>query len=148
MPCAVSASGVCETDPLGRTFRTGTHHAAPGPEAEVTANKELASAIGDRAPAGIRNASRQASEVFLPLLFVFLLSACGFGSRLRIKEFLIIMATKEGSRLSLSARLHDRDNLEVLGLATRDIRPGFRYIIATIPREGIRSVNKNNLMKD
>jgi hypothetical protein len=58
---------------------------------------------------------------------------------------LVVLATTVGSRLSLDARLDDRGNLQVLGVATRDIRPGFRYVIATVPREGINKVNGKEL---
>jgi hypothetical protein len=31
--------------------------------------------------------------------------------------------------------------LKVLALATRDLRPGFRYQILVVPREGVKTVN-------
>jgi hypothetical protein len=57
------------------------------------------------------------------------------------KKEIVIVATTEGSRLKLSARLDEKGNLEVLGVATRDLVPGFRYVIATVSREGVKSVN-------
>jgi hypothetical protein len=56
------------------------------------------------------------------------------------KKELVILSTTVGSKLSLSAKL-DKGNLQVLGLATRDIGPGFRYVIATVSREGVKTVN-------
>jgi len=60
---------------------------------------------------------------------------------------LVILATTVGSRLSLAANLDDKGNLQVLGVATRDLRPGFRYVIATVPREGVKMVNGKELKK-
>ncbi len=57
------------------------------------------------------------------------------------KKEIVIVATTTGGRLTLSARLDDKGNLELLGLATRDFRPGFRYVIATVSREGVKTVN-------
>jgi hypothetical protein len=61
------------------------------------------------------------------------------------RKEIVIVATTVGSRLSLSARLNDQGNLEVLGIATRDIRPGFRYVLATVSREGVKTVNGKEL---
>jgi len=61
---------------------------------------------------------------------------------------IVVVGTTRGSRISLSARLDDKGNLEVLGLATRDLRPGFRYVLAAVPREGIKTVNRKELPKE
>jgi hypothetical protein len=45
---------------------------------------------------------------------------------------LVVVATGDGSKLSLSLTLDDKGNLQVLGLATRDLAEGFRYVIATV----------------
>ena len=63
------------------------------------------------------------------------------------RKELIIIATTSGSKLRLSASLGDKGNLEVLGMSTRDLRPGFRYVIATVRREGVRTVNGKELPK-
>jgi len=62
------------------------------------------------------------------------------------KEIAVI-ATTVGSRLNTSYAL-DGDNLQVLGMATSDLRPGFRYVIATVPREGVKKVDGKDLPKD
>jgi hypothetical protein len=64
------------------------------------------------------------------------------------KKELVIVATTSGSRLRLSATLDDKGNLDVLGMATRDLRPGFRYVIATVSREGVKTVNGKQLPKE
>jgi len=61
---------------------------------------------------------------------------------------IVVLGTTSGSLLNLSARLDDKGNLQVLGMATLDLRPGFRYVIATVPSEGVKTVNKKNLPKD
>ena len=63
------------------------------------------------------------------------------------KKQLVIITTTSGSKLRLSAILDEKGNLEVLGLATRDVRPGFRYAIATVSREGVKTVNGKKLTK-
>jgi len=61
---------------------------------------------------------------------------------------LVVLTTTRGSRLRLIATLDDATgNLEVGGLATRDLRPGFRYVIATVSRDGVKTVNGKELPK-
>ncbi len=57
------------------------------------------------------------------------------------KKEIVLVSTTVGSRLNLSARLDDKGNLEVIGAATSDFGPGFRYVIATVSREGVKTVN-------
>ena len=61
---------------------------------------------------------------------------------------IVVVGTGGGSKLSLNARLDDKGNLELLGLATADAVPGFRYVLATVSREGIKTVNKKELPKE
>jgi uncharacterized lipoprotein YbaY len=58
---------------------------------------------------------------------------------------IVIVATSRGSGLNVFARLDENGNLESGGFGTMDLRPGFRYVIATIPREGIKTVNGKEL---
>jgi hypothetical protein len=53
----------------------------------------------------------------------------------------VVVTTTSGSRLSLAATLDDKGNLQVLGRATLDFRPGFRYVIASVSRKGVKTVN-------
>ena len=64
------------------------------------------------------------------------------------KKQLVIITTTSGSKLRLSATLDDKGNLAVLGLGTRDLRPGFRYVIATVSREGVKTVNGKKLPRE
>jgi hypothetical protein len=63
------------------------------------------------------------------------------------KEIVVIQTTV-GSKISLLAKLDDKGNLNVSGAATLDLAPGFRYVIATVSREGVKTVNKKPLAKE
>ena len=54
---------------------------------------------------------------------------------------LVAVQTTVGSRLRLSAVLEDNGDLMLLGLATRDFRPGFRYVLAVLSHTGVKTVN-------
>ena len=58
---------------------------------------------------------------------------------------LVLVATTRGSRLRLAATLDGKGNLQVGGVATRDLRPGFRYVITVVNREGVKTVNGKKL---
>jgi hypothetical protein len=60
------------------------------------------------------------------------------------KEIVVIGITS-GSKLNLGASLDDKGNLNVGGLATADIAPGFGYVLATVSRDGVKTVNKKEL---
>lgn len=62
---------------------------------------------------------------------------------------IVIVQTAGGSRINVGdARLDEKGNLQVLGMATLDLAPGFRYVIGTISRDGVKSVNGKELPKD
>jgi len=63
-------------------------------------------------------------------------------------ENLVLVLTTRGSVLRFGATLDDQGNLQVLGLATRDLRPGFRYVIAVVSREGVKTVNGKTVLKE
>jgi hypothetical protein len=59
------------------------------------------------------------------------------------KQFVVVAATR-GSILRLSATLDEPKvpgDLRVTALASRDLRPGFRHVMAAFDRAGIKSVN-------
>jgi hypothetical protein len=64
------------------------------------------------------------------------------------KKEIVVVSTSRGSKLNLSAVLDDKGNLLVLGFGTRDLRPGFRYVLAAIPREGVKTVSGKELPKE
>ena len=55
------------------------------------------------------------------------------------KEILLVETTR-GSRLNLKATLDEKGDLQPLGLATRDLRPGFRYVMITVNKAGIKTI--------
>jgi hypothetical protein len=61
---------------------------------------------------------------------------------------IVVVATSRGSRLKLSAVLDGNGNLLVLGVGTRDMAPGFRYVLAAIPREAVKTVGGKELPKE
>ncbi len=63
------------------------------------------------------------------------------------KEILVVSTTR-GSRLSLQPVLDDKGNLVTFGLSTRDLAPGFRYVIGAVSRDGIKTVNGKELPRD
>ena len=64
------------------------------------------------------------------------------------KKEMIILAVTEGSRLDLSARLSDKGDLQILGMATADFGPGFRYVVGVVSRDGVKTVDGKQLPKD
>jgi hypothetical protein len=62
------------------------------------------------------------------------------------KEFVLVART-EGSKVTLIASLDEKGDLKAIGRATFDLRPGFRYAIISVPREGVKTVNGKELPK-
>src|SRR5262245_19303237 len=60
---------------------------------------------------------------------------------------IVLVARTVGSKLMLNASLDEKGDLKALGLATRDLRPGFRYVIISVPKEGVKTVNGKELPK-
>ena len=63
-------------------------------------------------------------------------------------EEIVILTTTRGSKLRLAGTLGKRGNLEVGGWTTLDLAPGFRYVIATVSKEGVKTVNGKELPKE
>ena len=61
---------------------------------------------------------------------------------------IVILGTTRGSKLKLGAALDEKGNLMVGGLGTLDLAPGFRYVIATVSKEGVKKVNGKELPKE
>ncbi len=54
---------------------------------------------------------------------------------------LVVLGTTSGGRGNLRITISEKGDLKVLFFGTRDFRPGFRYEIAIISAEGIKSIN-------
>jgi hypothetical protein len=61
---------------------------------------------------------------------------------------IVVLTTTRGSKLKFFAALDEKGNLMVGGLGTQDLRPGFRYVIATVSKEGVKTVNGKELPKE
>jgi hypothetical protein len=62
---------------------------------------------------------------------------------------IVVAVYSVGSKLNMAgANLDDNGDLTVLGFGTRDIRPGFRYVLGIVSREGVKTVNKKSLPKE
>ena len=59
----------------------------------------------------------------------------------------VVVATSVGSKISGKPVLKDGD-LTFPAISTRDIRPGFRYLIAVFPKEGVKTFNGKELPKE
>jgi hypothetical protein len=62
------------------------------------------------------------------------------------KSFAVVV-TSRGSVLNLGGTLKDDGDLTVQATSTRDLRPGFRYVIGILPR-GPKTVNGKPLPKE
>jgi hypothetical protein len=60
---------------------------------------------------------------------------------------IVLVAKTVGSKLRLNALLDEKGDLKALGLATQDLRPGFRYVIISVPKGGVKTVNGKELPK-
>jgi len=62
---------------------------------------------------------------------------------------LVVAVYSTGSKLNLAgASLNDAGDLTVLGLGSRDLGPGFRYVLGVVSKEGVKTVNKKPLPKE
>lgn len=61
-------------------------------------------------------------------------------------KFLIVTAYTSGSRLNITnVTLNDDGNLEAVAISTRDLRPGFRYQLAVVSNDGVKTNNGKKL---
>jgi hypothetical protein len=66
--------------------------------------------------------------------------------KIDFNKVLVVAVYGAGSRLNLAgATLDEKGNLQVLGMGTLDLAPGFRYVLGTVSKEGIKTVNGKNL---
>jgi len=65
------------------------------------------------------------------------------------KKDIVLVATTRGSKLNLSAMLDtDKGDLTPLALATKDLGPGFRYVIVVVPREGVKTIGGKEIKSE
>jgi hypothetical protein len=62
---------------------------------------------------------------------------------------IVVAVYSPGSKLNMAgANLDDTGDLAVLGFGTRDVRPGFRYVLGVVSKEGVKTVNRKALPKE
>ena len=61
---------------------------------------------------------------------------------------LVIVETSAGSGIGLTLKPDGKGDLKVTGIFTADLKPGFRYVVHTAPRQGIKTVNGKELPKE
>jgi hypothetical protein len=62
---------------------------------------------------------------------------------------IVVAVYSSGSKLNMAGpKLDDKGNLTVLGFGSRDISPGFRYVLGVVSRDGVKTVNKKDLPKE
>jgi hypothetical protein len=62
------------------------------------------------------------------------------------KKEVVVVETTRGSILQVgSMKLTDKGDLRVVGIATQDLAPGFRYAVLVLPREGVKTINGKEL---
>jgi len=60
---------------------------------------------------------------------------------------IVLVAKTEGSVVRLNPALDEKGDLKALGFASRDLRPGFRYVIISVPKDGVKTINGKELPK-
>jgi hypothetical protein len=61
------------------------------------------------------------------------------------KQVVVVVTTTGGRLLPINATLSEEGDLKFVAGATRDLKPGFRYILAVVPRAGVKTVNGKKL---
>ncbi|MBM4069969.1 MAG: hypothetical protein FJ271_13605 [Planctomycetes bacterium] len=73
----------------------------------------------------------------------------GTAPKLDFSEVMVVAVYSSGSRLSFAdPTLDEKGNLQVVGFGTRDLRPGFRYVLGTVSKAGVVTVNGKKLPKE
>ncbi len=62
---------------------------------------------------------------------------------------LVVTNTTKGGILKLSdVKLKEGGDLQVVAIATRDLRPGIRYLLIVVPREGVKTIEGKEIPKE
>ena len=75
--------------------------------------------------------------------------AAGDAPKVDFTKNIVVAVYSVGSKLNMAgATLDEKGDLTVLGFGTRDLRPGFRYVLGVVSRDGVTTVNKKALPKE
>ena len=73
----------------------------------------------------------------------------GQAPKLDFSEIMVIAVYSSGSQLSfIDPTLDEKGNLQVAGFGTRDLRPGFRFVLGVVSKAGVATVNGKKLPKE
>jgi hypothetical protein len=67
--------------------------------------------------------------------------------KLDFDKVIVVFTTTAGGKVSAKPMLDDKGDLKFIGLATKDLKPGFRYDMQVVEREGIKTVNGKEIGK-
>jgi hypothetical protein len=75
--------------------------------------------------------------------------AAGETPKVDFDKNIVVAVYSVGSKLNIAgANRDDKGNLDVLGFGTRDIQPGFRYVLGIVSKDGVKTVNGKALPKE
>jgi hypothetical protein len=69
-------------------------------------------------------------------------------AKVNFEKEILIVATSSGSKLNVNAKVDAKGDLKVIGFGTRDLRPGFRYAIKSVSKEGVKTIDGKELPKE
>ncbi len=73
----------------------------------------------------------------------------GKAPKLDFSEIMVIAAYSSGSKLSFAdPTLDENGNLDIVAFGTRDLKPGFRYVLGTVSKDGVKTVAGKKLPKE
>ncbi len=67
--------------------------------------------------------------------------------KLDFDKVIVVFVTTSGSKISAKPMLDDKGDLKFLGLGTRDLKPGFRYDMQAVEKDGVKTINGKELGK-
>ena len=115
--------------------------------AEEKPTIDLAGSLDD---AALQKSAPESGVIVSAKAWDALVKAWNLGDKLPKVDFdkeIIAVATTVGSRLTFNPQVKDGD-LKTVAIATRDLRPGFRYAIKSVKKEGVKTVNGKELPKE
>lgn len=116
-----------------------TAFAADDAPKKITPEKEWTGSVADQALARTAPGLITSNDAWKGLWTSWKLE--GEAPTIDFAKSLVILNTTVGSRLNLSMSLDAKGDLKALAMATRDLRPGFRYVLAQVSLAGVKSVN-------
>ena len=120
-------------------FALATATAADDAPKKITPEKEWTGSVADQALANTAPGLITSNDAWKGLWKSWKLD--GEAPVIDFAKSLVLVNTTVGSRLNLSVSLDNKGDLKSLGMATRDLRPGFRYVLAQVSLAGVKSVN-------